>query len=795
MQFADPRLVEDIVYAMRQADFPRNRNRARIDSLCNGDSPYTPEQERLNNIEVNVNDLSHTRLTHDARLQLYQGFNKPGNFFTCRTDSGPVSRRTERGQTVTRDINRRLKRSNPYFECQRSQLALNVLHGIGPAIWNDSDRWSPDPLGIEDVLVPGRTLTSFDGLPFIAIYRNYSAQKLMRLTRKDTRDRGWNMRAVAAALKWVDSETQKMLGTSESAEFWSPQRVEERRKDNDGAYASDLCPTIDCWDFYHWSDDAGQEGWRRKIIFDAEGGYKAWQTPEPRSRPTKNLIGDTKGRFLFDGGDRVWGRKLEQIVHFQFADLSAKAPFRYHGVRSLGWMLYAICHLQNRLNCKTWEAVFETLMPYMRVDSSDAAERALKVTMASRGIVDSTVHFLGAEERWAPNPVLVELGMAMGSRILNENSASWVQNQNFSRDRVEKTKFQVMAEINAMMTLVSAALQQAYRYQASQYREIVRRFMRPGSCDPDVRDFRACVLAQGVPEKLLDAERWDVEPERVMGSGNKTLEMAIAQQLMEWRAAYSPAAQQEILRLSTLSVTDDPALSANLVPRAPVTSDTAHDAMAAFGSLMAGGHMDWKEHHSRVEIAETLLAELATAIPAALRDGEATMEQVEGYENVIAHVSDVIAHAVKDEPLADRVKELAQASGKLANEVALLRKQAEAKRASQNGNGRIPPETLAKIESDHVSAEAKAANTRESHAARTAQKQLSHELQLDQSRQKHEQDLAAEAERSRLDLEVQAAESALSLETKAAETALQLDADRKKAEAAAKKPAPDKPAA
>jgi len=39
-------------------------------------------------------------------------------------------------------------------------------------------------------------------------------------------------------------------------------------------------------------------------------------------------------------------------VAFQFADLSAVAPFRYHSVRSLGWLLYAVINLQNRLRCK-----------------------------------------------------------------------------------------------------------------------------------------------------------------------------------------------------------------------------------------------------------------------------------------------------------------------------------------------------------------------------------------------------------------------------------------------------------
>lgn len=792
MQFESAELVQSICYGMRTADYDRSSNRARIDDLNNGGSPYTDAQAQENHIEVNTNDLSHTRLCHDARLQLYQGFNKPGNFFTARSDYGPIHKRQSRGVTVTREINRRMKRSDDYFFSQRSQMAADVLHGIAPVAWADSDHWCPDPLAVGDVLVPGRTLVSLKGLPFIAIYRQYSPQTLMRLTRGPSRDTGWNMGAVNDVLKWVDEETKKGLTSSgNSSDFWSPERMVERRKENDGAYASDLCPTVDCWDFYYWCDEDKQEGWRRKIVLDAEGGYKGWPSHTNKRRSGTNLIG-SKASFLFDGGKRVWGTKLSEIVHFQFADLSGKSPFTYHAVRSLGWMLYAICHLQNRLNCKTWEAVFETLLPYMRINSGDDAERALKVTLASRGIVDQSVHFLGQDERWNPNAGLVELGMALGGRILNENSASWVQNQNHSRDKVEKTKFQVMAEINAMMTLVSSALQQAYRYQTSQYREIVRRFMKTNSSDPDVRDFRACCLKSGVPEKMLVADQWDVEPERIMGSGNKTLEMAIAQQLMEWRTAYNPAAQQTILRLATLSVGDDPALALELVPEAPRTSDTAHDAMVAFGSLMAGGTVHWKESHNRIEIAETLLAELGTSIPAAMRDGEATMEQVEGFQNVIVHISEVIGEASKDDALKERVKQLAEASGKLSNAVEMLAKKAEAKAQEQNGDGRIAPEQLAKIAATRMGAEAKAANTRESHAARTAQKQVSHELQVKQAAEKHEQDLAAEAQRAALALETDARQKALDLSAQAASTAIDLKAQAAKAESS--KAAPETPA-
>lgn len=786
MEFNNARLLQDLIYNMRMAEWKRGINRALINGLANGGTPYSPEEERANNIEINVSDLSHTRLLHDARLQQYSAHNKPGQFFSARTDRGNIHKRQQYGVTVSRDINKRMKRSDPYYECQRCQTASTVLHGIAPALWSDCDRWRPKGVGIEDVLIPDDTNIDFDGLPFLAVFRSYTALDLIKLTRSSSQHKGWNMPVVNRALKWADDELAKHCGSSGGQEYWAPEKREERFKSSSGMYASSMVPRIDCWDFYYWGDEDGEEGWRRKIIFDAEGGSGAWNGPggygATKTMPSKNLLGEDKGMFLFDSENQVWGKSISEIIHFEFADLSAVSPFKYHSVRSLGWMLYGICQLQNRLNCKTWEAVMETLMCYMRVNSSDESQRSIKIQLANRGIVDQTIQFLGQNERWNPNSQLVELGHALGTRILNENSASWVQNQNHSRDKVEKTKFQVMAEINAMMTLVSSALQQSYRYRGQQYREIFRRFMKPDSTDPEVRDFRACVLAQGVPEKLLVAEAWDIEPERVSGSGNKTLEMAIAETLMQWRAAYSPEAQQTILRMNTLAVTDDAALADVLVPQAPRTSDTAHDTMVAFGTLMSGGVVKWKESHSRIEIAETLLAELSSSVTSSMKDGEATMEQVEGFENVIMHISEVIGEASKDEAMQERVKELADASGKLSNAVQMLRKQAESKKAEQNGNGGIDPKVMAQIEGDKIKAQRKDENAKEAHSLKTSQRQVSHEYGLEQKRQAHEQQMALESERANLDLQVTAQEKTLELEAKRASAELDLQAKKKAAE-------------
>lgn len=525
MKFDDAREVEQLAYQIRLADYPRGLDRSRIDDLFNGHPPFSPDEAEENQTAVNVNFLESTRVGHDARSQFNNAFLKPGQFFTVRTDCGPSHKRAKWGSIVTRNMNRIMKRSQYYYECFRSKFALDVLHGIGPSVWPDADQWCPEPAAICDVGIPARTYLHMRNLPFFYIYRSYTFPEPKRLTQGPNIDPGWNMPLVERIFEWIDRETMMLMG-SNWPEVWAPERAQERVKGDGGFYVGDQVPTIDAFDFYFYSDEGKNSGWRRRIILDS------WSTPQtsgPQYTVTRRqgALYDKETQFLYNSKDRKFADKREHIVAFQFADLSAVGPFQYHSIRSLGYLLYAVCHLQNRLRCAFTEAVFENLLQMFRVKSMEDVQRALKLKMHNFAFIDDNLTPMPAAERFQPNLGLVELGLGQNAQLIQEHSSSYTQNQNFSRDRVEKTKFQVMAEVNAMTSLTSAGLNQAYMYQQFEYYEIVRRFMKANSTDMDVNSFRASCLKEGVPEKYLVPEAWDPEPERIMGAGNKTLEMTI----------------------------------------------------------------------------------------------------------------------------------------------------------------------------------------------------------------------------------------------------------------------------
>lgn len=750
MRFEDAEQVQSIAWQLRYGDWFRSNNRALINDLFNGVPPYSQEEVEQNNIGVNVNFLEATSVSHDARSQFAGAFQKPGNYFKVTTDRGPIHKRQERSMIVTQELSRVMKKSLEYYETMRSKFALLVLHGIGPAAWDDRDSWCPMATGVEDILVPSGTLLSFRNLPFFVKLRAFTAPELIRLTRGAKRDHAWNMETVNACINWIDQESQTLLG-SNFPDVWSPEKIAERMKSDGGYYMGDRVPTINVFDFWYWSDQGGNMGWRRRMVLDT------WSSPtgvggESRSNTALDF---GKGRWLYNSGDTIKATTRESIFTCQFSDLSAVAPFRYHSVRSLGFLIYAICHLQNRLRCRMTESTFEQLMMLFRVKSMDDVQRALKVDLFNKGFIDESINFVPNEQRFQPNIQLAEMTSTQNADLIARHASSF-RTGPMPQSDVEKTKFQVQTETATATALVSIALQQAYEYQTFEYREIFRRFCKENSKDVDVVRFRSACLRRGVPSSYLTPEQWDVEPERVLGAGNKNLEMTIAQQLMTYRNLYDPEPQRQILRDVTLAITDDPARAASLVPEKPLTiTDSVHDAQLAAGTLMQGLPVAVKTGMNHIEYVETLMATMAMIIQKAQQSGGvADAQTIQGLQNMAQNISQHIAIIAQDPNEKQRVKQYGDQMGKMMNLVKAMAQRLQEQmqqQAEQQGNG-SDPETAAKIQSTIIQAQTKSQLQKESHAQRTAQRQIQFEMTQKQKEEQHALEMRVKAAEADLEL-------------------------------------------
>lgn len=748
MKFDSVGRLEQVVWQCRLADLPRGENRAILNRLYNGGTPFDENKAEENNIQINRNFLEGTNTLAQARTQWNNAFLKQKNYFSVALDSGDPAKRQEWGHIITTEINRQLKRSRAQMEQTRAEGANALLHGIAPSLFKDRRCPVPTPVPVSSLMISSETDIDFENLEYFAVFREWTPYQLWQMTHGSKVDKGWSMPAVEAKLKYMATQYQKEL--SSTAYQFMPERIEELIKQEGGFWGSDAVPTVDAWDCYFREADDG-EGWYRRVFLDWEIGDMQLESYGQDMPKSSNPNG-----FIYTSGKRKYANSLGEILQCQFADCSAVAPFKYHSVRSLGWMIWGLCDLQNRLRCKFSESIFEQLMWFFRVSSQQDFQRIKKAMFTHMGVIPSGVSFLTANDRFKPDAALIELSMKQNRQTMGESASTFTQDFDEGRDK-EMSATEVMARVNKSSALMGGMLTLAYEYSKYKYREQSRRFCIANSPYRMTRDFRVACLKKGVPAKMLNHERWDIEPDKALGDGNKILEMAIVQFLQGIRKNLGPDAQRRVDHMSIVSATDQPALAEELAPLEGQQKQTPsmHDAQLATDRILRG--LEYKPTPEMVPEDYVLvwLHDLGNLVQQAQQNGQmATMEQIQGFGNLAEHISVFLQIMAGDDTLKDKVRQYGDALGQITNIVKgfaqRLQKQQQAA-AGSNGNG-IDAKTAATLKGKMLIDQAKAQNLMQSHAMRTAQKQA--QFELDQNRKDKElnQRLRREGQQHVLDL-------------------------------------------
>lgn len=736
-KFTTPAAAAEFVWWLKFTDIPRANNRAAIDRLANGFPPFTENERIAAGANTNVNFLSLSKLLADARRTFYGAHLKPGVFFNVTVKYGDPMKRGDWSTVITNEINDVMKNSKEYFECIRSQFAQVAEHGIGPVMWDDCESWCPSSKEIGDVLIPTNTLLTMKNLSAFPVFRSYTPTELYKLTHGAKVDPAWNIPKVESAIKWAMN--QPYGNAVKNSRYYEPEKWESLIKQDSAFYGSDAVQTIDTWSLFYWSNEGNKEGWRMKVIIDTPTGS------DYSIMPSTDMTNSKQDWLYNPKGSRVYADSLEQIIAFQFGDASAVGPFKYHSVRSLGWLLYAVCHLQNRLRCKINDACFESLLQYFRVSNADDMERTTHIDLHNFGVIPQDVTFVTSAERWKPDYQLLELVSESNTGDMNEAAAQYRQNQSNAQSGKEKTATEVMADVNSASALVGGMLLQSYEYEKYKDMEICRRFCIKNSSDPDVRKFRVNVLKQGVPESALDSSCWTVEPERVMGNGNKVLEVAMADKLMAARPMYDPDAQREILHIYTAANSDQPDLADRLVPQTPKQSDTVQIASNMIGSLMNGVQMQPSSGLNPTEVIETLIRGMAMVLKN-MQGGTPSAQDISGAANIGATIGQWINQLAQDKTQAAKVKQYGTTLADLNRAVDEIGKQVQP--AANNG---VDPVTAAKVQGITLQAQTKAQLTQAAGQQKLQQKEVAFTQKTSQSQQKHRQGLQQQLDAASVD--------------------------------------------
>ncbi len=672
--------VCEIVQDLKLADEIRAPNRALIQKQMNGESPYTAAQMAENKIDVSFNTKTGTNLLAQANRQWCNAFLKTARYFSVTLDDAPVDRGLEWSQIVTSEANKPLKRSREYYQLVRETGAGVMLTGIGAKVWAPfDDSWCPYFVAIEDLLIPTDTLVKMDQSHF-AVRRGMTYWELFSktLAKGKNVDPGWNLKVVRDMLAAIKDQT-----VSQDQWDWTtnPEKTAELFKQDATYWQSDAVPKIRLWDFFSQDEESGE--WNLQIVPDENWTATYGTTNEPIA-------------FVYESTKPV-ADTLEKILHVQFGDGSVKAPFFYHSVRSLAWLLFDLCQVQDMATCRFVSKCFEDMLLLMKVQ--DPADRAAvdKIHFGLRyGLLPEGISFVKREERYQFDPELTQMLFSNLRQHMGESASSYTQDVDNASSK-ERTAYEVQTLLAHTSALLSSLLNNAYLQAEFEYREICRRLCNEKSRDKDAIAFRKRCIEQGVPAKWIDTERWTIKSEQVLGGGSRQLEIATSEKLMGIRPFLEPSSQQRVLHQYVLALSEDAGLANQLAPLKPnKITDSVFDAALSWGTLYSGVAMPIKENDSHREVAETLLRMLSMKIQQISQaDNMGKPEDIAGLTTVASYIGQHLNLLAQDEAETQRVKQMNDVLSKLGNLVkGFAERQAEA--AKHSGNG-MDPETQQKI--------------------------------------------------------------------------------------------------
>lgn len=745
-QFATPGDVLKIVTNIEDSMLPRSCDRALIDGQFNGSRPFSAQEEKDFQIQVNANFLEGYKIAQAAILQMNSALLFKERYFNARCLKGKATKRREFSEKFTINLHKPLKRGRSgkrFFYLMQNRNSALTLHGVGALWWANGFAWQPKFVPLDDLLIPTDTpLEMSDGLGYFGINSWLTPYQFWQMTQQE-KSVGWNKELCREVLSCL----QGIQGYG--PDYWDkPEKMESLWKQRSAYLNSDAVPKIKITTFYN-QNDKGK--WFRKVII--------------RENQAVGIAGQFKDEFIYETKEPFSG-SIDEIIHLQFGDGSVVAPFKYRSVRGLGVLLYSLIELMNRLRCQFTQSVFTDLLPLLRVDNPTDRDRPRMLQMQNYGVMDQGVRFVPKEERHQPNYNLVETAMSEFRQLMSENSASYVQDIDTGGSK-EMTLGEAQIRLQSVNKMVASMLMGAYEQEVFLYEEVLRRFLSKTSSDPEVKEFQERCRADGIPDELMAVDAWQIDITRAFGSGDQTLAQQEVTALMGIQQQLDPESQRTVRRQYIATMTRNPDLADELVPEEPQqTTPATKAADEVFPNLMMVVPTTIRSELERSEFVEALLAKAGAVVQQISQTSNVgTMEQVAGLANTLEYIKANIQILSQDPNEKDFVTAAQKQVGVLENAV-----KGFAQRLQEQQPASEDPKVIAEAQAIMAKTQANIEAREQEFQQKMAQQQAKFDLQMQQKMEQHQLQMQQEIEKLRLDSISQAARTSADIENQAART-------------------------
>jgi hypothetical protein len=653
-------------------EYVRSQNRAKILATANGAPPLTAQEAEKLGIKINYDSGMMANLLQKAKWQYMNNFMSGNRFFKVMLPTAPEQFATEWADIITRHWNRRLKRSQSFFCIHDYRWNDVVVHGVGAVIWTTKENWLPRFVAREDLRIPTDADTDLNNLEWFAYRWPATVGELVKKVFID-KEEGWNIKSCKQIL---ENYKNVNYDATYSSVNWSeyPEKAVDLIKQNLAYYSSDALPVIPIYLFY-FKDIDGK--WYRRAMPD-----------------TSSISGGEGGdpsEFLYTE-EESFADDISQLAHFQFGDLSFKAPYKIQAIRSLGFALMDACFYSNLTDMRLLQHVHENFNIWIRL--IDQPDRSRVQNINFNGPVaklDPGVQIIPQTERHQIRNDLVESVRASLRQNMAEKSSSYTQSTDNGTQK-EETAFAVNVKVQNVASMLAGLMLKAVYRESFLGEELARRFCIKGSADEQVNEFRKDCLNDHVPAEWLNHKLWEIHPETPLGSGNPTMAMAEAQKLFEIAPTMNPNARQEAMHDAAVTWFGSRRAQYYYPTNAPKVTSAMTQASTDFASLMQGAETPIKPELGLQEQIETMLLMFDQVIQKWMQAGGVVPQQVLiGMQTVGAHIQKLIQMFGENPNEKQRVNTYTKSLGMAENLVKAFGQRLQAKEKAEQdakeGNG------------------------------------------------------------------------------------------------------------
>jgi hypothetical protein len=522
--------VRDRIQELREGDSTRSRNRAMVQELIDGLSPY--DQEKMDRAgrgdDANINfreaegDVAAATTPYyelffgvprAANIELYYGDNKQKNF--------------EWSEKLSQRYSDTLWGWKGYkYNVQLSNYQ-KVVHGRGPIMWDSKRGWHFISKRDDSVWVSDNAMCDLDLLEEMVIAGHYDPVQLYKKISKDVSEKsGWNVKLAKHAI--IKAAPHSLKDSYHHA--WTQYEASLRRGD--------------CI----WGNKAARIYYKIHLMKEFDG--KITQSIVLDTTPDQEDGYEGEDDFLFQKVGMY--ESFHQIINPFFFDVGPDGM--WYSVKGLGPKIFDFRDLSNRFMCTLINGAMASCGISLQAKTGQAMEKIQQTPIVRA----SGINFIPPDWEALQTQMRAQLDGPMSVKQLLNNTLEGNVGQ--YRQRVDETPAptlgQQQLEVTAQTTLTRGAYDRDYHHQDDMHQEILRRMLDPNISEKDAGGEEAIAMRKklieedNVPEEALKFENvCSVKAVRNVGYGSPQNQQVVADRLAQLMGTMDAEGRQNLLRM------------------------------------------------------------------------------------------------------------------------------------------------------------------------------------------------------------------------------------------------------